>query len=71
MLCIIKNINVKERFLRFLSFFFIKIRFLTFFYFLEGFLFSSGEVVYPTKPAKHLQNLLNSCIKQLLSDGFN
>jgi len=29
-------------------------RFLTFFYFLERFLFSSGETFYPTKPAKLL-----------------
>jgi len=26
---------------------------------------------YATKPAKILLNLLNSCIKRLLSDGFN
>jgi len=38
---------------------------------LEGFLFSSGEIFYPAKPAKILLNLLNVCIKQLLSDGFN
>jgi len=35
------------------------------------FLFSSGEIFYPTKPAKIRLNLLNSCIKRLLSDEFN
>jgi len=42
-----------------------------FFLFLERFLFSSGETFYPTKPSKILLNLLNSCMKRLLSDGFN
>jgi len=37
---------------------------------LERFLFSSGEIFYPTKPAKTLLNLLNSCIKRLLSEEF-
>ena len=50
---------------------FIKNAFLTVFYFLERFLFSSGEILYPTKPAKILLHLPNSCIKQLLSDEFN
>jgi len=36
-----------------------------FFYFLVGNFF------YPTKPAKILLTLLNSCIKRLLSNGFN
>ena len=45
--------------------------FLTCFYFLERFLFSSGEIAYPIKLAKVLLNLLNSCIKRLLSEGFN
>src|SRR6218665_3902249 len=31
----------------------------------------SGDISYPTKPAKILLNLQNSCIKRLLSDGFN
>jgi len=35
------------------------------FYFLEAIFF------YPTKPAKVLMNLLNSCIKRFLNDGFN
>jgi len=38
---------------------------------LERFLFSSGEIFYNTKPAKIPLNLLNSCIKRLLSDEFN
>ena len=50
---------------------FIKNAFFNDFYFLERFLFSSGEILYPSKPAKILLNLLNSCIKRLLSDGFN
>src|SRR6218665_1528892 len=41
------------------------------FYFLERFLFSSGEIFYPSKPAKILLSVLNICIKPLLSDGFN
>jgi len=41
------------------------------FLFFGTFLFSSGKFFYPSKPAKILQNLLNSCIKQLLSDGLN
>ena len=41
------------------------------FYFWNVFLFSSGEIFYPTKPAKILLNLLNFSIKRLLSDGFN
>jgi len=28
-------------------------------------------VAYPTKPVKIILNLINSCIKRLLSDGFN
>ena len=32
---------------------------------------SSGEMFYPTQPAKILLNLLNFSIKQPLSDGFN
>src|SRR6218665_355339 len=50
---------------------FIKTRLLTLFIFLECYLFFSGKTLYPTKPAKILLNLLNSCIKRLLSDGFN
>jgi len=38
---------------------------------LERILFFSGEIVYPTKPAKILLHLLSSCIKRLLSDKFN
>ena len=41
------------------------------FLFLERSLFSSVESFFPSKPAKILINLLNSCIKRLLSDGFN
>ena len=56
----------------FFTFFIIfkKIRVFKFFLFLEHFLFSNGDIFYPTKPAKILLNLLNSCIKRLLSDGF-
>src|SRR6218665_2170415 len=50
---------------------FIKNAFFNVFYFWERFLFSSGKICYLTKPAKILLNLLNSCIKRLLSDGFN
>jgi len=42
-----------------------------FFLFLERFLLSSGEIFYPSKPAKILLNLLNFSVKRLLSDGFN
>src|SRR6218665_3022121 len=52
-------------------YYFYKKRVLTFFYFLERFLFSNGEFFYPTEPAKILLNLLNFCIKRLLSYGFN
>src|SRR6218665_1944200 len=51
--------------------YFYKKRVLTFFLFLERFSVSSGEILYSTKPAKILLNLLNSCIKRLLSDEFN
>ena len=51
---------------------FIKKRvFNVFFYFFKCFLFSSGNFFYPTKLAKILINLQNSCIKRLLSYGFN
>src|SRR6218665_2064607 len=63
------NHRCKKRFLRF--YYFYKKRDFNGFYFLEGFLFSSGEILYPTKSAKILLNLLNSSIKQLLSDVFN
>ena len=52
-------------------YYFYKKRVFHVFYFCERFLFFSGEIFYPTKPAKILLNLLNSCIKRLLSDGFN
>src|SRR6218665_3464068 len=52
-------------------YYFYKKRVFKVFYFLEGFLFSSGEIFYPTKFAKILLNLLNFCIKRLLSDGIN
>jgi len=48
----------------------MKNSFLNGFKFLERFLFSSGDILYPTKPAKILLDMPNSCIKQLLSDGF-
>src|SRR6218665_2085692 len=41
------------------------------FYYLERFYFLVREFCYPTKFAKMLLNLLNFCIKRLLSDGFN
>src|SRR6218665_3524456 len=50
---------------------FIKNAFFNVLYFLELFLFSCGDLFYPTKPAQILLSLLNSCIKRLLSDGFN
>jgi len=40
------------------------------FYFLDRLLFSSGEILYPTKPAKIVLNLINSYIKRLFSDGL-
>src|SRR6218665_3172068 len=64
------NHRCKKRFLRFLLFFY-KNAFFNVFYFWERFLFSSGKFFYRTKPAKILLNLPNSCIKRLLSDGFN
>jgi len=42
-----------------------------FFFILERFLFSNGDIFYLTKPAKILLNMLNSCIQRLLSYGFN
>src|SRR6218665_2658779 len=42
-----------------------------FFYVLERFLFSSGYTFHPTKPAKIILNLLNSCIQRLLSRDVN
>src|SRR6218665_802327 len=65
-----KNHRCKKTFLRF-YYFLIKNAFFNDFYFLERFLFSIGKICYPTKPAKILLNLLNFCIKRLLSDGFN
>jgi len=41
-------------------YYFYKNAFLRFFYILERFLFSSCEILYPTKSAKILLNLLNS-----------
>src|SRR6218665_1498211 len=52
-------------------YYFYKKRVFKRFLFLERFLFSSGEIFYPTKPAKIPLNLLNFSIKRLLSDGFN
>ena len=65
---VVKIIDVKNVFLSVLLF---KKRVFNVFNFLEGFLFSSAEYFHPTKPAKILLNRLNSCIKRLLSDGFN
>src|SRR6218665_211775 len=62
-------IDVKKTFLRFLLFF-IKDAFFNGLIFLQHFLFSSGTFLSPTKPAKILLNLLNSCTKRLLNDGF-
>src|SRR6218665_4171730 len=66
---VIRTIDVTAFFTSFIIF--IKNGFLMFFLFLEGFLFSSGEICYPTKPAKILLNLLKFSIKRLLNDGFN
>jgi len=52
-------------------YYFYKNAFFNIIIFLNVFLFSSGEFFYRTKPAKFLLNLLNSCIKWLLSDRFN
>ena len=60
----------KKHFLRFLLFFY-KISFLTFFIFWNVFYFLMEKCFIYTKPGKILLNLLNSCIKQLLSDGLN
>ena len=59
----------KKRLLRF--YYFYKKPVFQRFLFFERFLFSSGKILYPTKPAKIRLNLLNSSIKRLLSDGFN
>ena len=66
----LQTIDIKKRFLRFLLFF-IKNTFFNVFYYWKCFLFSSGEILYRAKHAKILLNLPNSCIKRLLSDGFN
>src|SRR6218665_1103708 len=56
----------------YVCYYFYKIAFFNgFLFFGTFFLFSSGDIFYPAKPAKILLNLLNGCIKQLLSDGFN
>src|SRR6218665_2148101 len=65
-----RTIDVKNVLLRILLFFYKK-AFFNVFYFLDRFLFSIGKYFYPTKHAKILLNLLNFCIKKLLSDGFN
>jgi len=65
----IKSIDVKKRFFQFFLLFKKPVFYV--FYFLERFLFSNGEILYPTKLAKIRLNLLNSCVKGLLSDGFN
>src|SRR6218665_150362 len=65
----LQTIDVKKVFYDFIIF--IKNAFFKVFLFLERFLFSSGEIFYPTKPAKILLNLLKFSIKRLLSDGFN
>src|SRR6218665_3033790 len=66
----LQTIDIKNVFLRFLLFF-IKNTFFNVFYYWKCFLFSSGEILYRAKHAKILLNLPNSCIKRLLSDGFN
>jgi len=58
------SIDVKT-FFTFFNYFYKKCVFSRF-YFLERFLFSSGDFFYPTKPAKILRNVLNSGIKRLL-----
>ena len=56
----------------YVCYYFYKIAFFNgFLFFGTFFLFSSGDIFYPAKPAKILLNLLNSCIKRLFSDGFN
>ena len=61
--CVKEAIDVKKRFLRFL------LIFLTFLFFGTFFIFNWWFFLNLTKPAKILLNLLNSCIKPLLSDG--
>src|SRR6218665_41304 len=61
-------IDVKNVF--YVFYYFYKNAFFNVFYFLERFLFFSGEILYSTEPAKILLNLLNSCIKRPLSDEF-
>src|SRR6218665_4009334 len=63
------NIDVRNAFTFFIIF--VKKRVFKVFLFLERFLFLSSEIFYPTKSAKILLSLLNSCIKRLLSDGLN
>ena len=67
---VLYTIDVKNVFYGF-YYFYKKRVFKVFFLFFERYLFSSGEIFYPTKPAKILLNLLNFSIKRLLSDGFN
>src|SRR6218665_1179445 len=64
------TIDVKKRFLRFLLFF-IKNAFLTFFIFGNVFYFLVANFFIVLNLLKILLNLPNSCIKRLLSDGFN
>jgi len=74
-ICELRLIDVKSDFYVFYYFyksrvFFISFKsaFLTFLLFFKGFLFSSGEIIYLTKPAKILLNLVKSCIKRLYKD---
>ena len=64
-------IDVKTCFSLLFFIIFIKRRASKVFFIFQNVLFSSGEFFYPTKSAKILLNLLNSCIKRLLGDGFN
>ena len=61
-------IDVKKRFLRF---YYLKKRVFNVFIFWNVFYFLVANFFYPTKPAKIVLNLLDSCIKRLFSGGFN
>ena len=63
-------IDVKKRVLRFFIIFYKK-RVFNAFLFFECFLFSSGEMFYPTKSVKNPTKPAKLLHKRLLSDGFN
>ena len=62
------DIDVKNVF--YVFYYFSKNHVFNIFYFWNVFYFLVANFFYPTKPANILLNLLNSCIKRLLRNGF-